>query len=277
LPAAFRFSCFIAGLYLFRRRAVLPLTDDEGLHGQVLSAGDYSKEVPHAERKDEIGEMAQSVAHSSARPLWIGRKLAALSEKQQAEIQRLEEEAAERQAAEDAERVRVIEALTTGLENLSAGQPRLPDRRPLHRTTRSCAPSSTARRRKAQRNHSGDRVTTEAVRLSSSEIGTSADDLSKRTEQQAASLEETAAALDEITSTVKSSSAARRRSKRNGRRGQGRCRKIGQGGRQNAISAMEQDRGILGPDQPDHLGDRRHRLPDQPAGAQCRRGSGTRR
>jgi hypothetical protein len=29
----------------------------------MLATGDYSNEVPHAERKDEIGEMAQSVAY----------------------------------------------------------------------------------------------------------------------------------------------------------------------------------------------------------------------
>jgi signal transduction histidine kinase len=38
------------------------LTDMKEYMG-MLSAGDYSNEVPHAERKDEIGEMAQSVAY----------------------------------------------------------------------------------------------------------------------------------------------------------------------------------------------------------------------
>jgi methyl-accepting chemotaxis protein len=130
-----------------------------------------------------------------------------LSEKQQAEVQRLEKEAAERQAAEDAERVRVIAALTAGLENLSAGNL-------TYRIGEAFAPDYEKLR--TEFNSSVEKlnetiqeiaITTEAVRISSSEIGTSADDLSKRTEQQAASLEETAAALDEITSTVKSSSA----------------------------------------------------------------------
>jgi methyl-accepting chemotaxis protein len=44
---------------------------------------------------------------------------------------------------------------------------------------------------------------TQAIRLATGEISTSADDQSRRTAQQAASLEETAAALDEITATVK--------------------------------------------------------------------------
>jgi methyl-accepting chemotaxis protein len=45
-----------------------------------------------------------------------------------------------------------------------------------------------------------------AIAAGSREIGTAADDLSKRTEQQAASIEETAAALEQITTTVNDSS-----------------------------------------------------------------------
>jgi methyl-accepting chemotaxis protein len=170
-----------------------------------LATGDYSKDVPHANRKDEIGEMAQSVAYF--RQGEIERKSAReRSEAEQAEIQRLEQESAERKAVEDAERVRVIEALTQGLENLSAGNL-------TYRINEAFAPDYEKLR--TEFNSSVDRLnstvqdiaaTTEAVRLSSSEIGSAAGDLSKRTEQQAASLEETAAALDEITSTVRSSS-----------------------------------------------------------------------
>lgn len=170
-----------------------------------LATGDYSKDVPHANRKDEIGEMAQSVAYF--RQGEIERKSAReRSEAEQAEIQRLEQEAAQRKAVEDAERVRVIEALTQGLENLSAGNL-------TYRINEAFA--ADYEKLRTEFNSSVDRLnstvqdiaaTTEAVRLSSSEIGSAADDLSKRTEQQAASLEETAAALDEITSTVKSSS-----------------------------------------------------------------------
>jgi methyl-accepting chemotaxis protein len=51
---------FLAGLYLFRKRAVVPLTDMKN-YMRMLADGDYSNEVPHADRKDEIGEMAKSV------------------------------------------------------------------------------------------------------------------------------------------------------------------------------------------------------------------------
>jgi methyl-accepting chemotaxis protein len=217
---------FIAGLYVIRRRAILPLTSMKDYMG-VLAAGDYSSEVPYAERRDEIGEMANSVA--LFRQAAMDRKASRQqTEQQQAEVLRLEKEAAERQAAEDAERVRVIDALTAGLENLSNGNL-------TYRIGETFAPDYEKLR--TEFNNSVEKLnetmqeiaaTTEAVRMSSSEIGNSADDLSKRTEQQAASLEETAAALDEITSTVKSSEKTCRRSQSDGRRNQSRHRKIRQ-------------------------------------------------
>jgi methyl-accepting chemotaxis protein len=110
---------FLAGIYLFRRRAIQPLEAMEQYMGN-LARGDYSKEVPYSDRRDEIGDMAQSVV--VFRQAAMDRKNAReQSEKERAEIHRLEQEAAVRKAEEDAERIRVIDALTTGLENLSAG------------------------------------------------------------------------------------------------------------------------------------------------------------
>jgi methyl-accepting chemotaxis protein len=195
---------FLAGLYMFGRRAVVPLTDMKN-YMRVLAGGDYSKEVPHAKRTDEIGEMAQSVA--LFREAAMERKAARQqAEGQQAELHRLEVEAAAQKAAEDAERVQVIQALTTGLENLSSGN--------LGYRIAETFPADYEKL-KSEFNASIDALsstideiagTTNSVRLASTEIGDAANDLSRRTEQQAASLEETAAALDEITSTVKSSS-----------------------------------------------------------------------
>ena len=170
-----------------------------------LADGDYSHEVPHTSRKDEIGEMAQSVANF--RQAALDRRSARdLTENEQAERQRQEKEAAQQKAAEDADRVLVIDALTTGLENLSAGN--------LTYRINAAFASDYEKLRTEFNSAIGSlgstineiSTTTNAVRLASSEIGSAADDLSRRTEQQAASLEETAAALDEITSTVKSSS-----------------------------------------------------------------------
>lgn len=196
-------AMFLAGLFMFRQRAIVPLTAMKDYMG-ILSDGDYERDVPYAERQDEIGEMAQSVAYF--RDAAIERNAA----RDQSEVARREKEdldksVAAEKAAEDAERVRVIEALTMGLENLSAGNL-------TYRIGEAFAPDYEKLR--SEFNASIEKlnstlqeisITTNSVRLSSSEIGEAADDLSRRTEQQAASLEETAAALDQITSTVKSS------------------------------------------------------------------------
>jgi HAMP domain-containing protein len=44
------------------RNVIRPLVGMKEYMG-LLATGDYSNEVPHADRKDEIGEMAQSVAY----------------------------------------------------------------------------------------------------------------------------------------------------------------------------------------------------------------------
>ncbi|MGJ8572773.1 MAG: methyl-accepting chemotaxis protein [Hoeflea sp.] len=195
---------FLAGLFVFRQRAIVPLTAMKD-YMQVLSDGDFTRDVPYAERSDEIGEMAQSVAYF--RDAAMERDTArAQSETARQEKAKIDAATAERKAAEDADRVRVIEAVTTGLENLSSGNL-------AYRINDAFAPDYEKLRTEfnaaiGSLSQTIDEIseTTDSVRQSSSEIGSAADDLSKRTEQQAASLEETAAALDEITSTVKSSS-----------------------------------------------------------------------
>ncbi|AKI00798.1 methyl-accepting chemotaxis protein [Hoeflea sp. IMCC20628] len=203
LAGAVSILIFLAGLSLFRKRAIVPLTDMKN-YMWVLANGDYSVAVPHASRKDEIGQMAQSVAHFRQTAI---ERIAAKDqlENEEADRQRLEANAAETKAAADQDRVRVIEALTTGLEHLSAGnlgyrihETFAPDYEKL-RTVFNVSIGSLGQTIQEIS------LTTDSVRLASAEIGAAADNLSQRTEQQAASLEETAAALDEITSAVKSS------------------------------------------------------------------------
>ena len=195
---------FLIGLYVFRLRAIVPLTAMKN-YMQVLSDGDFTRDVPYADRNDEIGEMAQSVAYF--RDAAIERDSArAQSENARKEKDAQEAASAARKAEEDAERVRVIEALTLGLENLSSGNLTYRISEPFAADYQKLRNEFNASIEQLNTTLSEISTTTESVRLASSEIGASSDDLSKRTEQQAASLEETAAALDEITSTVKSSS-----------------------------------------------------------------------
>lgn len=203
LAGAFSILIFLAGLSLFRKRAIVPLTDMKN-YMRVLAKGDYSVAVPHADRKDEIGQMAQSVAYFRQTAI---DKIAARDqlENEAADRQRLEADTAKALAEADLDRVRVIEALTTGLEHLSAGnlgyrihETFAPDYEKL-RTVFNVSIGSLSE------TIQDITITTNSVRLASAEIGAAADNLSQRTEQQAASLEETAAALDEITSAVKNS------------------------------------------------------------------------
>ena len=167
----------------------------------ALAAGDLSVQVPFVQRRDEIGEMSQSVQVF---------KVTAI------EKQRLEGEAAAARAAAEVERVRVeaeraeaaaqqaavVEGLGSNLARLASGD--------LTCTLdHSFAPEYEGLRTNfnAAVGKLCDTVATvisntRAIQSGTREITQAADDLSRRTEQQAASLEETAAALDQITATV---------------------------------------------------------------------------
>ncbi|MDB5554721.1 MAG: mcpR [Rhizobium sp.] len=195
----------ISGLYLLRRKAILPISGMEAYMGRIAD-GDYSAEVPYAERTDEIGKMAQAVAvfrHNSLERREIHQRAA---EAKEAEIERERQMAAEK-AAEQAERDAVIRHLTEALGELSRGnlEYRIGQRF-----------SSAYEMLRSEFNASLDtlsasmREITEAtgqLRSSSAEIANATDDLSKRSEKQAATIEETAAALEQITANVQSSSS----------------------------------------------------------------------
>ena len=170
-----------------------------------VAAGELSREIDGADRSDEIGLMAQSLVAFRAAAIDKLRVDREIDEARGEKEQREASDTAERARAE-AERSRVIEALTTGLERLSAGDL-------TYRISEAFAPEFEKLRTEFNASLGALGTTmeeissaTRSVHLSSTEIGSASDDLSRRTEQQAASLEETAAALDEITSTVKNSS-----------------------------------------------------------------------
>ncbi|WP_313664454.1 methyl-accepting chemotaxis protein [Shinella sp.] len=193
----------IAAIFLVNRRVVRPLN---GLAGAMkrLAEGDTVVTIPSAGRKDEIGDMAGTVA--------VFRDNAA-------ERQRLERQAeddrhradSERQARE-AERTRdsgqvqqAVASLADALGKLAAGDMTcridVPFEGDLDRL-RADFNASVSRLSDALR-EVGENAA--AIDAGTSQIRSAADDLSRRTEQQAASVEETAAALEEITTTVKDS------------------------------------------------------------------------
>jgi methyl-accepting chemotaxis protein len=173
---------------------------------RALAGGNTQVVVADMKRGDEIGEMAKAVE--------VFRQAAIENQNLQAEAERnrVQAEADRVRLTRDAEaaaQARLTEAtagLAAGLKRLSTGdlsfqlhEAFAPDFEPLRHDLNG-AVMQLGDTMKSIASAAG------AIDTGTREIGSGADDLSRRTEQQAASLEETAAALDEITVNVSNSS-----------------------------------------------------------------------
>ncbi|WP_416066576.1 methyl-accepting chemotaxis protein [Rhizobium sp. ZK1] len=199
------FLLLLAGLYFFRRRAIVPI-DGMKRYMSGLANGDFSQDVPFAERSDEIGQMAQAVV--VFRNNSLERREAHLREAgaKEAEVTRERQLALER-ASEEAARDEVIQSLTRALDELSRGNLgfRIDTRfSAAYEELRAAFNSSVDTLSSSIDSVSG---ATSTLRHSSHDIAGAMEALSKRTEQQAATIEETSAALAEITSAVGNSSS----------------------------------------------------------------------
>ncbi|OLP45292.1 methyl-accepting chemotaxis protein [Rhizobium oryziradicis] len=172
---------------------------------KVLADGDLSVAVEGADRRDEVGKMAQAVQVFKDNGLRAraleqeAEKTRSLSEAERARVAQ-----ADRQRAE--EMAQATSGLAEGLKYLSKGdltfrlsQPFASDFEAL-RSDFNATVSQLSESMRAVADATG------SIDGGAREISQSAEDLSKRTEQQAASLEETAAALDQITTNVSNSS-----------------------------------------------------------------------
>ena len=167
-----------------------------------LAGGDHNVSPPSAERRDEVGRMAQAVlVFKDAAVAKLRLETEAEAQRSRAETERAHTEA---EKAEQARRqTEAMRGVAEGLSRLSGGdlvfrlaQPFSADYEPL----RADFNAAMAKLQKAMATVCDN---TNAISMGAGEIGVAADDLARRTEQQAASLEETAAALDEITATVR--------------------------------------------------------------------------
>lgn len=145
---------------------------------QQLAAGHLDAEVPHADQKDETGQLAAAMTAFKNQLM-----------------------AAERSKAEQTEII--VSSVGAGLDHLTKGDL-------THRISADLTGPFVKLKNdfNASIEHLQDTMvkvlgTTGEIANGAGEISQAADDLSRRTEQQAASLEETAAALEEITSTMK--------------------------------------------------------------------------
>lgn len=223
----------IIGIYLSREvtKPVQRLSDTM----QKLAEGDLALQVPFKKRRDEIGDMAQTVetfrkneqekrrlSEEAAERDALERaaaeqrsKEAAAEEEREQERQRLEiererelaaerEKRAEEQAARAAQQATVVESLASALKRLAEGD-------------LTCAiPVPFADEYEALRvdfNEAVTRLSSTVEQVSETvasvfgraeELSSGVGDLSRRTESQAASLEETSTSLDQITTTVRS-------------------------------------------------------------------------
>ncbi|MCM2442413.1 HAMP domain-containing protein [Agrobacterium vitis] len=166
-----------------------------------LANGDRDSTIPHAERGDEIGEMAGAVEVFRQNAIERVR----LEQETEANRSISERERIERdkQKAQEAADVQfAVDNIATGLAALSDGdvsyrisQPFTPALDGVRNDFNLSAEKlKSALSRVAQNAH--------GIGAGTNEIRSAADDLAKRTEQQAAAVEETAAALEQITTAV---------------------------------------------------------------------------
>lgn len=194
---------FLAGLWLMRSRAVVPLASIGG-YMKRLAEGDYGQDVPFANRVDEIGGMAKSVDVFRNAALERKRMREDMEHsRQHSEAQRVERD---RLRAEEAASLEVVvDTLGAGLRRLAECNIRLTIDEPFvenfealrHDFNHSLATFQAALEQVLSK--------TSHISDNSHAMREAADNLFRRTEQQAAALEETAAALEQVTSTVRAS------------------------------------------------------------------------
>ncbi|MBB2750814.1 UNVERIFIED_ORG: methyl-accepting chemotaxis protein [Rhizobium aethiopicum] len=195
------FALLLVGLYLLRRRAIVPLDDMKAYMGN-LADGDFSTEVPYADRSDEIGAMSKAVAVFRRNALERQDAQKRETALRDAEFERERSQMADK-AAEEQVRETVIAQLTHGLDQLSHG----------NLDCRIATPFTAAYETlRAKFNDSMDALcasmaeiaqTSKQVDSSSADITGATESLASRTEQQAAMLEEATTALDEMNAKAK--------------------------------------------------------------------------
>ncbi|KIQ01817.1 chemotaxis protein [Agrobacterium tumefaciens] len=169
-----------------------------------LASGNVDLEIPGAERKDEIGKMAQNVVIFRNNAIErIRLEAEADANRSLSEKERLARE--EQKAKEAADTSFAVDNLASALSRLSNGDVSHRISQPFAAHLDAVRENFNSSAEKLQSALSQVAENARGIDAAANEIRAAADDLAKRTEQQAASVEETAAALEEITTTVKDS------------------------------------------------------------------------
>jgi methyl-accepting chemotaxis protein len=196
-------------LLLVSRRVIIPL---QGIQGAMLklAEGDFGVAVPGAERKDEVGAIANAVERFKVVADQKARQEAEAATRQHEAEAAVQAKAREELARTAEERARTAEtqsfavrALADGLKRLAAGDLTARLSEDFTDDYKQIREDFNATVAQLQETISAIAAATREVTNASAEISTSSTDLSQRTEEQAASLEETSASMEEISATVK--------------------------------------------------------------------------
>ncbi len=194
---------FMAGVFLIRRRVVRPVTQMTGVM-ESLARGDFDVAVPHAQRNDEIGRMAKTLAVFRD----AGRDNLRLQAEAEAASRQRARDRAEREAekAEEAARLMtVIDRLGAGLKRLSECNIRMTIDEPFAAQFERMRTDFNSSIGAFQDTLEQVLASTHQLQASSEEMRDAAHDMADRTEAQAQAVERTAAAIEEIATTIKQS------------------------------------------------------------------------
>ena len=194
---------FIIGLAYFYRRAIVPLAKMKDFMVS-LAAGDYRKDVPFVNRKDEIGSMSQAVL--VFRENAVARVETEERERQTREIEiQREQRIAKEKAEEERQRREVIITLDEALGQLAKGNIAYRISKRLQPEYQQLSQSFNTSLDTLAQSLSSIVQSTNSVRDEATSIYTINESIARRTEVQAATLEEAASAISEVTTTVQQS------------------------------------------------------------------------
>jgi len=177
------FAVFSMIFYMIAIAVSRPISDVV-THIDALQHGDTTREIPEADRRDEIGALGKALVDFRDTT---------------AEQQRMEEEKRKQDAAQE----HVVTELSQALGNLSTGDLTVQITEDFPAEYEKLRTDFNALVSRLFDTVSAVVDAADSIQNGSTEISSASDDLARRTESQAATLEETAAALDELTASVR--------------------------------------------------------------------------
>lgn len=190
------------GLAVFIARGItLPILSLANVM-RLISSGKLETDVTGTDRGDEIGQMAQAVhVFRDAGREKVRLEGIAAEQREAAEAERVRNEAARTEAAQQVQRV--VSGLGAGLERLASGDLTYRVTDEFADEYKKVQEDFNAAIGQLQDTIKNIAMSSNEVSSAAAEISTSTTDLSQRTEEQAASLEETSASMEEIAATVR--------------------------------------------------------------------------